>query len=386
MQSKIEEVVSTEVERAQGITFNLCSSFAASAQQHAPYNARLQGEGRLMAARLKQRLRLSILQSRHLREIEAPTIAEQDDLLPLLRRKSFDSDLVAVANSATNTNPVSLLMIDIDHFKNVNDTHGHPAGDEVLKGCAAVIKERSRYKGKAYRYGGEEMAVVLLNFTTAEAVTLAETIRSGVESKTITDKGLSVTVSIGVATIPNHAVNAEALLAGADQALYSAKKSGRNRVHCAGDVNTVVTPRKSDVDETRTAEQKQRLLDSIDLAARLEQANGQHIELKIENRSDLIVQLTKILLLCNGVKAAEYNIETNVPGRLVRRSQNLISWVDTPGLAQAIQDIRGEFDREFDDFVEIQLQVEALDQLKMLPSQKIKVKVEPGGRRVWQIR
>lgn len=70
----------------------------------------------------------------------------------------------------------------------------------------------------------------------------------------------------------------------------------------------------------------------------------------------------------------------------MRRSQNLISWVDTPGLAQAIQDIRGEFDREFDDFVEIQLQVEALDQLKMLPSQKIKVKVEPGGRRVWQIR
>jgi len=146
------------------------------------------------------------------------------------------------------------------------------------------------------------------------------------------------------------------------------------------------TQSEGHVEEVRTAEQKKRLLNSIDLTARLEHAYGQHIELKVENKSDVIVQVTQVLVLCNGVKAAEYRIETNAPGRIAKRSQKLISWTETPGLAQAIQEIRGEFNREFYDFVEIQLQVEALDQLKVLPSQKIKVKVEPGGRRVWQIR
>jgi diguanylate cyclase (GGDEF)-like protein len=269
IQSKIQEVVNAEIERAQGITSNLCSSFAAPPQQHAIYGTRLQGEGKLMAARLEQSLRLSILRNRQLRRPETPAQAEQDDLLPLLRRKSFDHDLEIAATSATNTNPISLLMIDIDHFKNVNDTHGHPVGDEVLKGCAGVINERSRYKGKAYRYGGEEMVVLLQNFTTAEAITLAETIRSGIESKAITDKSLSVTVSIGVATIPNHAVEAHGLLEAADQALYSAKKSGRNRVQNAGELNSALAAQDGcQVDEAPTAEQKKRLFDSIDLTAR----------------------------------------------------------------------------------------------------------------------
>jgi predicted signal transduction protein with EAL and GGDEF domain len=132
-----------------------------------------------------------------------------------------------------------------------------------------VINERSRYKGKAYRYGGEEMVVLLQNFTTAEAITLAETIRSGIESKAITDKSLSVTVSIGVATIPNHAVEAHGLLEAADQALYSAKKSGRNRVQNAGELNSALAAQDGcQVDEAPTAEQKKRLFDSIDLTAR----------------------------------------------------------------------------------------------------------------------
>ena len=387
IRSKIQEIVKAEVARAQTTTSSLCSSFAAPPQQYAMYSTRLEGEGDLMTARLAESVRLSILRTRHLQRSTAPAERDRDDLLPLLRRKSFDDALLSAAASATNTNPVSLLMIDVDHFKDFNDRHGHPVGDEVLKGCATVIKERTLHKGEAYRYGGEEMVVLLQNFTTAEALTLAETMRSGIENKAVTDKHLSVTVSIGVATMPDHAGQARGLLDAADQALYSAKKSGRNRVQAAGTVNgqplihAVGQPK-----ESRTEEQKKSLFDSVDLTVRLEQAHGQHIELKVENKSDVIVQVTRILLFYNGVKAAENRIETNEPGRIVKRSQKLISWIDTPGLAQAIQEIRGEFSREFDDYVEIQLRIEALGHLKDLPSQKIRVKVEPGGHRVWQIR
>jgi diguanylate cyclase (GGDEF)-like protein len=387
IRSKIQEVVTAQVARAQTATSSLCSSFPAPPQQYAMYSTRLQGECDLMTKRFAESVRLSILRIRQLQRSAVSAEREQDDLLPLLRRKSFDRALLAAAASATNSNPVSLLMIDVDRFKDFNDSHGHLVGDEVLIGCATVIKERSLHKGDAYRYGGEEMVVLLQNFTTAEAMALAETIRSGIESKTIAERHLSVTVSIGVATIPAHAGQAQGLLEAADQALYSAKKSGRNRVESAGTANPApFIHAVGQREEARTEEQKKTLFDSIDLTVRLEQAHGQHIELKVENKSDVIVQVTRILLFYDGVKAAENRIETSEPGRMVKRSQKLISWIDTPGLAQAIQEIRGEFSREFDDYVEIQLRIEALGQLKDLPSQKIRVKVEPGGHRVWQIR
>ena len=109
--------------------------------------------------------------------------AEKDDLLPLLRRKMFDQELDALGKAATEAEPVSLLMLDLDYFKSVNDTHGHPVGDEVLIECANVIARRCRHKGKVYRFGGEEIAVLLPNFTVSEAVALAESIRSQIENK-----------------------------------------------------------------------------------------------------------------------------------------------------------------------------------------------------------
>jgi hypothetical protein len=86
------------------------------------------------------------------------------------------------------------------------------------------------------------------------------------------------------------------------------------------------------------------------------------------------------------VKAAEDKVETSERGRLVRRGQKLIQWSDASGLAQAMQEIRGEFNREFDDFIDIRIQIEALGHLKDLPPHRVKVKVEPGGSCVWQIR
>jgi diguanylate cyclase (GGDEF)-like protein len=98
-------------------------------------------------------------------------------------------------------------MLDLDHFKAVNDTHGHLVGDEVLIECADTIARRCRHKGKVYRFGGEEIAVLLPNFTVSEAVALAESIRSEIEAGTMSSKKLSITVSIGVATAPIHATD-----------------------------------------------------------------------------------------------------------------------------------------------------------------------------------
>ena len=133
IRSTIQEVVKAEVARAQTTTSGLCSRFAAPPQQYAIYSTRLQGEGDLMTERLAESLRLSILRTRQLQRSQAQAERERDDLLPLLRRKSFDHALRSAAASATDTNPVSLLMIDVDHFKDFNDKHGHPVGDEVLK-------------------------------------------------------------------------------------------------------------------------------------------------------------------------------------------------------------------------------------------------------------
>jgi RNA-directed DNA polymerase len=158
----------------------------------------------------------------------------KDDLLPLLRKRMFMKDLLLVSEKATPAAPVSLLMIDLDHFKTVNDKHGHPVGDEVLVGCASVIAARCQGKGEAYRYGGDEIAVLLPNFTTSEAAVLAELIRSDIEKTPLGSKQLSITVSIGLATSPGHAADPKALLAAADKALYEAKAQGRNRVAPAG--------------------------------------------------------------------------------------------------------------------------------------------------------
>ncbi len=127
----------------------------------------------------------------------------------------------------------SLIILDIDHFKRINDTYGHLCGDEILKSLAALVKSCLRSMDVVARYGGEEFAVLLPETGGAEALQTAERIRRAVEGTTFigADQGLKVTVSEGVATYPSPDVRTRAdLIAKADSALYEAKESGRNRV------------------------------------------------------------------------------------------------------------------------------------------------------------
>ena len=102
-------------------------------------------------------------------------------------------------------------MVDIDRFASFNNTHGHLIGDEVLREIGSLLSKRIRGKGKAYRYGGDELTVILPNFSSNEAAALAEELRRSIERVSISTLTLSATVSIGVACLPDHANEANAL-------------------------------------------------------------------------------------------------------------------------------------------------------------------------------
>jgi diguanylate cyclase (GGDEF)-like protein len=153
----------------------------------------------------------------------------RDGLLGIFDRGSFDADLAHAIN--TPAKDIALVMADIDHFKAVNDQHGHQAGDAVLKAVAQVLLELSSGGVVPYRYGGEELGVVMLSSTREEAIRFAEVIRTRVANLSFPyNPELRVTISLGVAAARSDRTDKDDLVRRADAALYSAKRLGRNRV------------------------------------------------------------------------------------------------------------------------------------------------------------
>jgi len=167
---------------------------------------------------------------------ELSALASTDALTGLANRRMFDATLRKEWFRALRDGaPLSLLMIDIDHFKDLNDRYGHQAGDAYLTAVAGVIERNVRRAGDmAARYGGEEFAVVLPGTAAGGALEMAESMRRAVMAArfdTIVRDGPPITVSIGVAaTVPIAGAGAATLLHSADAALYQAKRNGRNRV------------------------------------------------------------------------------------------------------------------------------------------------------------
>ncbi len=153
-----------------------------------------------------------------------------DPLLKIPDQGEFDHDFSVVSLAATTDNPLSLIVIDIDHFKNVNDTYGHEMGNEVLKQVAAALAAGCKYKGTVYRVGGDELAMLLQNYSLAEAEVLAERLRIQIAAVRGKDHPPTITLSIGVATFPEPVSDAKALFKAADDAMYTAKRNGRNQV------------------------------------------------------------------------------------------------------------------------------------------------------------
>lgn len=161
-------------------------------------------------------------------------LATHDGLTGLYNHRTFYQLLEEeVARARRYDRPFALLMLDIDHFKQVNDVHGHPAGDAVLRGLSTRLAEQVRIIDRVCRYGGEEIAILLPEMNEEAASATAERLRGAVAAAPFpTGPGadVAITVSIGVAIFPQDGANTEALAAAADHGLYAAKQGGRNRV------------------------------------------------------------------------------------------------------------------------------------------------------------
>lgn len=160
-------------------------------------------------------------------------MAYRDQLTGLHNFRFFSARIIEEVQRAKRyRHQLSLAMLDIDHFKKFNDTHGHQAGNDALQHLARVVAETVRDTDSVARYGGEEFAFILPETTKRLAYELAERVRANVESSSVLIGGHhhKVTVSLGVATIPRDAFGWQALVEAADKALYQSKQSGRNRV------------------------------------------------------------------------------------------------------------------------------------------------------------
>lgn len=162
----------------------------------------------------------------------------KDTLTLLLNRRFLPTILRHEISLAMHSNsPLSIAMIDIDHFKTVNDTYGHAAGDNILKKIAEVLYESTRNSDYVFRYGGEEFMIVLIETPKVAAHTIIERLRKKIQDHTIylqNGESVTMTISAGIAAYSGHP-DYECLIKAADDALYQAKTNGRNRIEFASE-------------------------------------------------------------------------------------------------------------------------------------------------------
>ncbi len=170
---------------------------------------------------------------------ELERLSVTDELTGLANRRHLDAELAReLQRSERHARPFAVIMLDVDKFKPFNDTHGHPAGDAVLKRLARLLRDCARDVDTVARYGGEEFFLILPETSKEGAELMAERLRANTEScRFAIDEGaaeVSVTVSIGYAVFPAHGRTPDAMIEAADQALYRSKQQGRNRATAAG--------------------------------------------------------------------------------------------------------------------------------------------------------
>jgi len=194
--------------------------------EHPSRSARIERRLIVMIEQFASHAALTIRNAWLLEQVQK--MAETDALTGVANRRVFELTLQKeLARSERNGEQLTLLMVDVDHFKSFNDAHGHQEGDNVLRAVAAALQEASREFDVIARYGGEEFAVILPSCSTKESLVVAERLR-----KSISDlkAAAPVTASGGVATFPTHAADIYGLIKASDEALYESKRAGRDRL------------------------------------------------------------------------------------------------------------------------------------------------------------
>ncbi|HXN24681.1 MAG TPA: GGDEF domain-containing protein [Candidatus Dormibacteraeota bacterium] len=233
-----------------------------------------------------------------------------DDLLQIPTRATLTHDLESLAGASNSDQPLSVLWIDLDKFKQVNDLHGHEAGDEVLQGVASVLRILCARKGQPYRYGGDEIVVLLPDHSTHEAVSLAERIRQRVERLTFSRYPEKITISIGIASYPEPTAELHQLLGNADAAMYMSKDLGGNIVRAAG--AQVHEPGAAGAQSVRLVRSDvASRAEAVELWMTLQQANDRSYAILLESDNDEDVTVegislrTGTLYLCRFAKPKE---------------------------------------------------------------------------------
>ncbi|MBC8040269.1 MAG: diguanylate cyclase [Opitutaceae bacterium] len=188
-------------------------------------------KGEITPRLIERSIRYSLKLGAALRELRE--LATRDALTGLLNRRAFDALLAEEVDRARRLgHPLTLVILDLDHFKTINDTHGHAAGDTVLAAAARVFEAEVRSIDRVARIGGEEFAVLLMETGAEEGLAVAQRLVDAVRARTVSlaaGGSLAFTASAGVAALPAYGESAAALLAAADKALYAAKHAGRDR-------------------------------------------------------------------------------------------------------------------------------------------------------------
>jgi diguanylate cyclase (GGDEF)-like protein len=196
----------------------------------------------------EQRIRESVAQAApvlaNLRNLAVAEIRAATDGLTGLPNKRAATDALKrmFAQASTTGSPLALLLLDLDHFKQINDQRGHAVGDQALANVGAVLRSVLRARDFAGRSGGEEFAVLLPDTEIPAAIEIAERVRTAIAEISLPGTDVSVTASIGVGGFPDHASTLERLERLADAALYLAKRHGRNRVELAEPAAADVPP------------------------------------------------------------------------------------------------------------------------------------------------
>lgn len=191
----------------------------------------LSEEGLQIAEAVAEQTALALANGRMRQVLETQSI--KDPLTGLYNRRFMDETLKReLARSERNGSNLSVVMLDLDNFKHLNDVYGHSAGDAVLRAVSALIMRSLRSFDIACRFGGEELIVILPECSAEAAASGAETIRASLEEMSLTDHGqtFTVTASFGIASTETCGDDQTSLLKAADSALYAAKRLGKNRV------------------------------------------------------------------------------------------------------------------------------------------------------------
>ncbi len=205
-------------------------------------------KGKIDAQVIERAIRYAIERTRLIKALN--DLAIRDDLTGLYNRREMKRLMdEEIERYQRYGHPLSLTLLDIDHFKRVNDTYGHPVGDQVLNKLAQIIRESIRSVDRPIRYGGEEFAIILPETPEHEAYKVAERLRENVatgefvcELKDETLESILITISLGIAELPGDAAHPKALVNAADQALYSAKNNGRNQTKVYREIDQKTKP------------------------------------------------------------------------------------------------------------------------------------------------